>query len=426
MPRTDEGELFHNGPVALPGGRGVLFQIRRGAEFDVAVVDLRTGGHTVLVAGARAPRYSRTGHLLYVAGTGTLVAAPFDEDALSLTGDGAAIVDGVYERGLGRTDVALAADGTLMYSTGVANESELVRVGRDGVATEVDPGWRGAFQSLALSPDGTRLAVSIARDRVPLGAPLSTPQDVWIKQLDRGPLSRLTFDGASNSRPAWLPDGRTVSFNSDREGPTLTLWTARADGSGTAERILKLDVPINYSTWSPDGQWVVVRAGGPGVGELIALRPGVDSVARPLLATRFDEQFPELSPGGRWLAYVSNESGRTEVYVRPFPDVEAGRWQVSTSGGTSPLWAHDGGELFYVSGSGDLVAVEVGGATTFQVGAARVLFPLEAYRFSSGSPTYAVTPDDQHFIMMRASSTEVEELIVVENFAEELKERVPR
>ena len=209
---------------------------------------------------------------------------------------------------------------------------------RSGAVTPVDPDWGTvSFPSdagLALSPDGTRLALSLVGEQA----------DVWVKQLPAGPLSRLTFEGGWNYRPAWSPDGRSVRYLSD--GPDrvgragLDVWTKRVDGSGPAERLLDWKEGIWAHAWSRDGQWLVFRdlASSPENRDIYALRVGVDSEPVPLLNTRFNETAPTISPDGRWLAYVSNESGREEVYVRPFPNVRDGSWQVSLDGGGEPKW----------------------------------------------------------------------------------------
>jgi serine/threonine-protein kinase len=276
----------------------------------------------------------------------------------------------------------------------------------------------GNFSTLALSPDGTRLAVSMTG---PGGL------DVWIKQLDRGPLSRLTFPDGADHRVAWTPDGQSVTFITER-GENRDLYVKRADGVGSAELVRDLPVPVNQGFWSYDGEWLIYRVGrGEGLDIYAARRSGSDTAAIPLVANPdINEHTPALSPDGRWLAYVSDESGRWELYVRPFPNVDDGRWQVSTSGGSEPVWAHSGRELFYKNAAGELIAAEIQTTTTFSVGQQRVLFATgaayEAYAFHL---RYDVAPDDQRFVMIRfRTAGDAGELIVVENFFEELKAKV--
>jgi Tol biopolymer transport system component len=288
-------------------------------------------------------------------------------------------------------------------------------VTRDGTAEKIDPGWTEDFHALALSPDGTRLAVSIFQNN---------EEHLWIKQLDRGPLPRLTVEGSINGRPAWSPDGRAVTFISDRGGP-LDLYMKRADGIAFAELLLHDERPVGKGFYSHDGAWLVYQLfGAGGRTDLYTIRPGVDSVGTPLVTTGAIELAPALSPDGRWLAYVSDESGRQEVYVVPFPSVDA-KWPVSGNGGTEPLWAHSGRELFYKNGNNELISAEVVPGTTFAVGEQRVLFSTNGYRGSLVQPLYDVTADDERFVMIRLSgSSDAGDLIVVENFFEELKAKV--
>ncbi len=205
------------------------------------------------------------------------------------------------------------------------------------------------------------------------------------------------------------------------------LYVKRADGVSAAEPVLDLAVHVDEGFWSPDADWLIYRTGISG-GEgrdIFALRSGPDSATVPVAADPgFDERSPTLSPDGRWLAYMSNESGRWEVYVRSFPDVDARRWQISVRGGTSPAWAHSGRELFYW-GEGSLMAMEVVPAPTFGRGQTRALFSVEGYFNTSTRSTYDMTADDQRFVMIRDVEALVEaDLVIVQNFFEELKAKV--
>jgi serine/threonine-protein kinase len=385
-------------------------------EWDIAVADLATGTHTVLLRGVRA-RYAASGHLLYVTADGTLMVVPFDETALALTGDAVALVEGLWVGFAGSTGLAVSATGTLFYTTGSVGRgglAELVWVTRDGTAEEIDPGWTEDFGFPKLSPDGTQLAVSIiANDE----------QQLWVKQLDRGRLPKLTFAGTTNYRPAWTLDGRSVAFVSDR-GDNRDLYVRRADGSGRAVLLLDDEHPIWELTYSPDGEWLIYRRNAQGIPSLYAVRVGADSVPVSLVATDFQEISPSVSPDGRWLAYISDESGRWEVYVCPFPNTKDGKWMVSTDGGQEPVWARSGRELFYRRGQ-NLMSVEVLQGPTFVTGEHRVLFSVQGFRSVPFHPQYDVTPDGQRFVMIRdLGGPEASELIVVENLFEELKAKV--
>jgi serine/threonine protein kinase/dipeptidyl aminopeptidase/acylaminoacyl peptidase len=414
---TARGEIDHTQPDVLPNGKGVLFTVTvKGATaFAVAVADVASGRHRVIVNGAMYPRYAAPGQLLYVTSNGTLMTAPFDQNSMKITGEPTALVEGM-RRGLGgSTDLGVSDDGTLVYAIGARQGNELVWVTRDGKAQSVDPEWQaGDFAFPALSPNGKQLAVT----RIRSGQPL----DIWIKQLDRGSSTRLTLDGRDNCCPTWTPDGRSVTFTS--EAAKGDLVTKRADGSAQEIVHLHKDVDLYNARWSPDGKWLVFQTdvSSPGSRDIYGIRRGVDSAPVPLVATRFTELGPALSPDGRWLAYTSDESGEYEIYVVPFPKTSTAKWAVSTHGGTEPLWSHGGRELFYRDRPGNLVAVEVKTSPTFFVGRTTLLFPAGGFVSDNSSLEYAVAPNDRRFLMIRPLATGTpDKLIVVENWFEELK-----
>ena len=406
----------------LPGGRGAVFTTLAPGGFRIQAVDVATSEVKDLTPGT-FPRYSPTGHLLFIDAAGTLFAAPFDVENLELTGAAVPVAEGLALVG-GLGFFAVSQTGTLVYRTGAAGGLLApVWVERNGTAREIDPGWSilggPTFSSLTLSPNGDRLAISI-------GDPGGT-FDLWVKQLDMGPLSRLTFEGTNNLRATWSPDGQSLTFVSDR-ARDFDVWTKRADGSGTAELVLDSGF-VTEGFYSQDGRWLIFREGATPLeeGDLYAIRPGVDSAAVVLTATEFFEYSPALSPNGRWLAYVSNQSGREEVYVIPFPEgrLGGGLVQVSADGGRDPVWAHNGRELFYRNGANELVAVQVSGDPTFVAGQQEVLFSMADYLPSRGHPMYDVSPDDQRFVMLRTGAEgEDSQLILVTNWFEELRQRM--
>jgi serine/threonine-protein kinase len=292
-------------------------------------------------------------------------------------------------------------------------------VDRDGGVTAVDPEWPGGLllshsASVSLSPDGRFLALTVLTDSLMNDYALS----VWIKRLNTGPLSRLTFEEGSAHRVGWSPDGHRVSYTFTRDSSPTELWSRSANGTGQARLELRNQRGVYSGIWSRDGRWLVVRTGlVDGSSDIQVLRVGVDTVPRMLLNGPYDEKAPALSPDGRWLAYVSNESGRDEVYVRPFPDVDGGKWQVSRNGGNEPLWAHSGRELFYRRFRSALVAVSVSSGAAFDLLGERTLFP-DTYEFDLQNRRYDVTPDDRRFVFIRAvvnDSTAERHLTLVEN-----------
>ena len=409
---TAQGEVDHFWPVALPDGRGILFTIQHRntrVASDVAVLDLATMKHHVLVQGQTA-RYASSGHLVYVTVSGTLLAVPFDLGRLALTGEPVSLTSGVAGRAFGAVDLALSESGTLVYQLGTqqAAPSQLVYVTREGVASPVDSGLTGDFQALALSPDGRRLALNKVD---------GADNQVWVKELPDGPLTKLTFEGNLSYRPSWTPDGRSVGFISN-QSQRLKMYRKLADGTAPAELVAEnAERAVSEGFWSRDGRWLIYRTNP---ADVFAKRLDSDSAPIPVLATAFDEIAPSLSPDGRWLAYTSAESGRLEVFVRPFPNTQSGKWQVSTAGGVEPHWAHSGRELFYVSLAGSLTAVAVLPGATFVTGARRDLFSTAL--FIGGIGSWDVTPDDRRFVMIRGGSggSVSSELVVVENVLAEL------
>jgi len=264
--------------------------------------------------------------------------------------------------------------------------------------------------------------------------------DIWIKELDGGPLSRLTLYDGDDFAPGWAPDGRTVTFVSDRgtdledPGTDLEVWSKPADFTGEAVRLFDFQGRIANAFWSPDGDWLVLRKAGLGGGaegdrDILGLRPGLDSIPIALVATpEFAEQAPALSPDGRWLAYTSNETGRNEVFVRPFPNVDDLKVPVSADGGIVPLWAHSGRELFFLDDQQRLVAAQVVTEPTFRVVELLPLFEIPpGYQFPQNGDPYDITLDDQRFLMARvfeSGDEEPQRVVLVTNWVEELKRRM--
>ncbi len=422
---TAAGETAHRLPDALPNGKGLIFTVYYGTKgrsgTAIAVVDLATHKHSILAAGVQA-RYASSGHLIYVTETGTLMAAPFDQRTMKITGEAFTVAEGIRRGSVG-ADVAIAKTGTLIYALGGGQGlSELVWVARDGRAEPVDTSWRAQFSYPALSRDGMRAAVGIT---------VSGASDIWIKNLDKGPSVKLTLEGTLNSFPAWTPDGKSVTYNSNaRKGVVQAdLWTKRADGSAQATLQQTFSKAPLETVWTRDGKWLIFRTStvALGVGDIYAIRPGIDSAPTPIVATGFSELSPTISPDAKWLAYTSNETGREEVYVVPFPNAGSAKWAVSTHGGTEPRWSNGGGEIFYRDHSGNMIAVEVKTSPTFSAGAQRILFSALGYYAWESRRQYDVSPDDRRFLMIRQLRTVVAgKVVVVENWFEELKAKAQK
>jgi serine/threonine-protein kinase len=388
---------------------------------SVHLLDLRTGQQRLLLDDVVTAWYLPTGHLLYVRRDGAALAAPFDLDRLAISGAAVPVLESVLAPG-GIAFLVWSPSGTLMYlqGTAVTNELEVVRVTREGASTPIDTAWHGGFNSFALSPDRRRLAVGVGLASGTLG--------IWIKQLDRGPFTRLTF-GGQDRRPEWSPDGQLVAFIRDSLNGS-SVFARRADGS-TADRLLaRLDRQVQEVVWSPDGRWLVLRTdnGAAGAGDLVGIRTSGDTAPVPLVASSFTELHPAVSRDGRWLAYTSNESGANEVYVRPFPATTGGRWQVSNGGGTQPRWSPDGRELFYLDGPGRLVAAQIRSAAAFDVTELKPLFDASGYAIDSFHSSYEVLPGGRGFVFLRQrQSTQTPTttpLVLVENWFADLRARL--
>ncbi len=442
-PDATRGEADHLFPSMLPGGRAVLFTIGAAGtgqqeNAQVAVLDLATGERKTLIRGGSHAEYVETGHLIYAA-SGSLRAVRFNLERLEVTSDPVPVVEQVMTSATGAANFAISRGGTLVFVPGSASgpvgiQRSLVWVTRQGREEPLNAPLR-AYVIPRLSPDGTRVALDV-RDQ---------EQDIWIWDLGRRTLTRLTFEAGPDTYPVWTPDGRRIVFSSVRGGPFNLYWQA-SDGTGGVERLTTSPNVQNATSISPDGSRVILwevspktapdilawTLGGPATAPGAAAQPpAVQSRADVLVQTTFTEFAAEVSPDGRWLAYASNESGELQIYVRPFPNVNSGRWQVSSGGGTKPVWARSGRELFYVDANGHLTAVPVQAAgSTFVAGNPTKLF--EGRYFLGGPPhhTYDVSPDGQRFLMIK-DSTATEQtqnatpasLVVVLNWFEELKAR---
>ena len=401
------GEAWHSRPEALPGGKGVLITINyggSGGRLAIGVADPATGKHTVLHPGIQ-PRFVAPGHVLFVE-AGRLLALPFDEDRLRATGEPVLVADSVEERSGGRADVAVSRTGTLFYVAGSSGNrpTELAWVDRAGHATAVDTTWRGDFSRIVLSPDQRRVAATVRQ---------GTTSDAWIKPLDGTPASKLTFDGKSGAF-GWSPDGREVYLWSGIATGERMALRGPWDGSSLPVRVPGLPVGTAQLDISRDGRWYAYWAEN----DIAVMPASGDTTQRLRLRLPALETGATLSPDGHWLAYASDESGRQEIYVRPFPAIESAKRQVSLEGGINPRWSADGRTLYYIDAAAELVAASVETRPAFTVQARSALFSTTGYGGSQSMfRSYEPSPDGRRFLMLReiGAGAGQAQLVVLEN-----------
>jgi dipeptidyl aminopeptidase/acylaminoacyl peptidase len=352
-PDAGAGEVSHSWPQVLPGGEAVIYTSSHttGSYEDATIVAqaLPSGPKKALLRGGYHGRYLSSGHLVYIR-EGTLFAAAFDRDRLEVTGEPAPALEGVTSSSL--TGAALFAQsdrGAFVYVPGVSLDAQFAIAWVNSAGT-IEPLRQvpGDYARLRFSPDGRQLAMDV-RD--------GNQRDLWVYDWAAEALSRLTFDPGQDTQPIWTPDGRRIAFASDRaDKGTRNLYWQRADGTGDAERLTVSNNIQWPGSWHPNGRFLAFAEIGrqthrPDLmllsmegSEASGWKPGKPTV---FLSTPSVENVPEFSPDGRWLAYMSNESGRFEVYVRPFPG-PGGKWQVSTEGSRVPKWSRTGRQLLYL------------------------------------------------------------------------------
>jgi serine/threonine-protein kinase len=397
------GEATHRWPQVLPGGKAVLFtsHTQQAGGFDNATIEvlvLATGERKVLRRGGSYGRYVPSGHLVYV-NQATLFAVPFDLDRLEVTGSPAPVVQQVsWDVAHGGAQFAFSDTGRLAYVAGDATlpEYPVVWVDANGETTPLLD-ERGSYGNPRLSPEGKRLALTVLRDG---------NWDIWVYDLERGVSTRLTFDEASDTEQIWSPDGEYLAFSSDINGAD-NLYRKRADGSGELERLTESQTSEWATSWSRDGRFITYIKSDNAF-DLWTVPLEGDRKPQVFLSTPFREAVAEFSPNGRWMAYASTESGRSEVYVRPFPP-GGGKWQVSDGGGGFPRWSRDGTELFYRTDEGLMVASVETAGDTFRAGKPRTLLEgaflggIGGVGLAGNSfADYDVAPDGRRFVMFPA------------------------
>jgi Tol biopolymer transport system component len=406
------GEV-HRGPVFLPDGRHFLYRAKMDQGTGLIYIASLDSTDRKLLPNVDSGTYVYTqGHLLFLRGT-TLMAQPFDTRHLVLAEDAFPIAEQIQVQnatGPGFGLFSASSSGVLAYQTGIGTTAtQLVWFDRTGkqVGTLGDS---ATYADLVLSPDEKRAFVSISDGQ---------QRDIWAYDVARGLRTRITFDPADELNSVWSPDGSRLVFNSRRKGH-LDLYQKASSGAGTEEVLLEDNRDKSPQSWSPDGRFILyIRSGPPTGDDLFVLPLSGDRKPVPFLQTPFNEYDGQFSPDGRWVAYGSDESGKDEVYVAPFPG-PGGKWQISTAVGTLPRWRRDGTEIFYLAPDNKLMAAAVNGkGSSFEVGAVKPLFETRAL-----DPTrnrFAVSADGQRFLINTDPQTTSAPITVVLNWAAGLK-----
>ena len=401
-----KGETSQRVPQFLPDGKSLLFgSYTNPTTGNVSVQTAGSTEHRVLVQTPSPAVYTSSGHFVYWQG-GNLMAAPFNLKQLSITGPSVPVVEGTLP-----LQWSISSTGTLIYAPGSmqAAQLKLVWVDRKGIEQPVNAPPH-TYVLPRISPDGRHVAAGIEEKDA----------QIWVYDVDRDTLTRLTFEGNANLDPIWTPDGKRITFKGAGNG----LFWQPADGSGPAESLTSSPMSSNNvpGSWSPDGTELVFTQDT--ATRNIWILPRKDGKPRVFVQSPSYETAPRFSPDGHWIAYDSNDSGRDEIFVRPYPG-PGGKWQISTDGGTEPVWNPKGGELFYRTGN-KMMAVEITTQPGFAAGKPKMLFEGTYVPTPRSFPDYDVSPDGQHFLMLKTvEQAQFSQINVVLNWFTELQQRVP-
>jgi serine/threonine-protein kinase len=426
---TKSGETEQAYPDLLPGGKALLFTVRNMQEpsfdeADIAVVKLATGERKILLKQGTDAHYVATGYLVFMR-AGVLMAVPFDAEKLEIKGSPVPVVEKVLENPrIGAGQYAISMNGLLVYIPGgvTYGEHEMAFVDKAGNTKPLTANKR-PYEDFTVSPDGKYLAITIE-------GPVT---NTWLHDIARDTETRFNF-GIENRDPAWTPDGKRIAYGGYKDGKYAIFWKP-LDGSAPEEPLLLADDTVFAWFFSPDGNTLLYAdwqsSGAQNIGALPLADP---QRLKTIFPARYNAEWAILSPDGKWIAYDSDESGRLEVYVAPYPALDP-RERISTAGGLHPLWAPDERELYYRIGTttGEMgrflgqksrvMAVSIETKPTLKAGQPRMLF--EGPYFQSGHDI-AVTPDGKGFILIREDDTTgPKEIEVVVNWPEELKLRAP-
>lgn len=415
---TGKGERTHRWPSCMPDGKHVLFTVGSTSSPDyyenatIDVVNTETRERKTVLHGASTARYIASGHLLF-SRSGILYIVPFNADKLEVTGQPVPVVEGVYS-GIttGITNYALSENGTLAYLPGAieGEKRKIVKIALKGGTSILDSGAHPYLEP-RLSPDNKKIAVVVREGE---------DYDIWIFDILRGTLSKLTFGGL-NRTPQWSPDGKTIAFmKRTKEGKT-GIFTKPADGSGDETHIFDGEARLYLDCWTRDGNYLLLDdLTANAQSDILVLPLTGDKKPWKYLDTKNDEYESSVSPDGKWLAYISDESGAYQIYVRSFPNKE-GKWQISTDIAEEPRWSPDGKTLYYRKNS-QLMSVPVSTGSTFSAGLPTVLignFPV--MNVDSGI-SYDLSSDGKYLITTQpVNGISFRSIAVVLHWSDEIK-----
>ncbi|MFQ5652923.1 MAG: protein kinase, partial [bacterium] len=409
---TDESDTRQaRWPQVLPDGRHVMFTSGYPVVESVVVQSIESGEKRTLIQEGANPRYVPTGHIIFI-GSGDLMAVPFDLKTLTITGPASPLSEDIYTGLDAYESFTVSMEGTLIYRSEEANRGRgLIWFDRQGAMTPV-AAPANVYWDPRLSPNGQRVAINMPGE------------DIWIFELTRGALTRFTFGPATEETQFWSPDGRWLAFASSGADQPITVFRKRADGSGALEPLWTSEHHTHVECWSTDGHSILVTNRDPNMlDDIWLIRLDDEISARPLLQTQFTEFGGRISPDGVWFAYTSDESGRNEVYIQAFPDL-GDKVQVSTNGGSQPVWAPNGKELFYRDAD-HVMAVSVVPGKEFAVTSPKQLFS-DQYTLRVGRhTTYDVSKDGKRFLMIQSDAQGRTSLNVVFNWFEEVRRLAP-
>jgi serine/threonine-protein kinase len=408
---SSKNEITHRWPQVLPGGKAVVYA--SGVEFNsatIAVASLKSGAAKTPAIQGGYPRYLAGGYLVFDREEG-LYAVLFDLERLEVTGSPFPVLQVQASPANGAAGFAISETGSLVYVPPVETVTRLAWVNRKGVLEPLEAPGRD-YLGLRLSPDGKRVVVVILEKGFP---------DIWTYDILRGTLTRLTFGAGDNAAPVFSSDGQRIAFQRLKDG-NFSILAMPADGSGSEETLLPPQTSRSVpASWSPDGKFLAyTHYGRSGKAEIWVLPLEGERKPQLILANQFDNRRPVFSPDGKYLAYFSNENGRGEVYVMPFRN-GSGKWQISTNGGSPPVWQRDGKQLLY-SESENIMGVDIATQPTFHASTPRVILPAKAMGSLLG---FDVSPDGQRFLIHQQSSeaAQTTQINVILNWSEELRRR---